>query len=70
MPTELLTVRDLVVTLGSERIKDRLSFSVEAGQILTILGPNGSGKSVLLRTLLGFVPYQGSIVWDRKYRIG
>ena len=70
MPTELLTVKDLVVTLGSERIIDRLSFSVEAGQILTILGPNGSGKSVLLRTLLGFVPYQGTIVWDHKYRIG
>jgi zinc transport system ATP-binding protein len=70
MGGELLTVRNLVVALGNERIIDRLSFEVEVGEILTILGPNGSGKSVLLRTLLGFLPYEGAITWDRKHRIG
>ena len=70
MGVDLLTVKDLVVTLGNERIIDGLTFGVETGQILTILGPNGSGKSVLLRTLLGFLPYQGTITWDRKHRTG
>ena len=70
MPTDLLRVKDLSVTLGNERIIDHLSFGVEPGQILTILGPNGSGKSVLLRTLLGFLPYEGTITWSRRHRIG
>ena len=31
------------------------------GQITCIIGKNGCGKSTLLKTLLGLLPYQGSI---------
>ena len=66
----LLKVQNLNVKLDGEEIIKNLSFQVFCGEILTILGPNGCGKSVLLKTLLGFLPYEGSIVWERKYRIG
>jgi len=66
----LLKVRNLNVTLEGEKVIENLSFQVKQGEILTILGPNGSGKSVLLRTLLGFLPYQGKIVWQKKPKIG
>ncbi|HEY2506617.1 MAG TPA: ATP-binding cassette domain-containing protein [Streptosporangiaceae bacterium] len=34
---------------------DRLSFSVEAGEVVGFLGPNGAGKTTTLRMLLGLV---------------
>lgn len=39
-----------------------LSFSVAAGSRVALQGPSGTGKSSLLHALLGFVPYQGSIM--------
>ncbi len=66
----LLEVKNLNVSLDGEKIIENLSFQVEPGEILTILGPNGAGKSVLLRTLLGFLPYEGDIIWHQKPKIG
>jgi len=65
-----LEVKKLNVTLDGEKIIDNLSFQILPGEILTILGPNGAGKSILLRTLLGFLPYEGEIVWQQKSKIG
>ncbi len=70
MNSALLKVQNLSVELNGEKIIKNLSFQISRGEILTILGPNGSGKSVLLRTLLGFLPHEGDIVWDKKYKIG
>ena len=47
-----------------------LTFSVSHGSALAIIGPNGVGKSVLLRTLVGSVPYSGVIRWAPGTRIG
>jgi len=68
--TAILKVKNLNVELGGEKVIANLSFEVEEGEILTILGPNGAGKTVLLRTLLGFLPYQGEILWQKKVKIG
>ncbi len=67
---KVLEVRDLTVTLENHVVLEDLSFSVRAGEILTILGPNGAGKTVLLRALLGVLPYSGSIHWKQGTRIG
>jgi len=66
----LLEAKNLNVSLGGEKIIKNLSFQVAQGEILTILGPNGAGKTVLLRTLLGFLPYEGNIVWHQEPKIG
>jgi len=66
----LLDVKNLNVNLDGEKILENLSFNVKQGEILTILGPNGAGKSILLKTLLGFLPYKGSIKWNQKPKIG
>jgi len=59
----ILKVKNLNVELDSEKIIENLSFEVKEGDVLTILGPNGAGKTVLLKTLLGVLPYKGEIEW-------
>jgi len=66
----LLEVKNLNINLDGEKIIENLSFQVAQGEILTILGSNGAGKSVLLRTLLGFLPYEGIINWQQKLKSG
>jgi zinc transport system ATP-binding protein len=66
----ILTVSDLNVTIDGQKIIEDLSFTVKRGDILTVLGPNGAGKTVLLRTLIGVQPYEGTIAWSKDVRIG
>lgn len=44
-----------VVLRGRPVLKD-VSFSLEAGEFVSLIGPNGAGKSTLLRVLLGLIP--------------
>ena len=67
---KILKVKNLNVELDDEKIVKDLSFEVKKGEILTILGPNGAGKTVLLKALLGLLPYQGEISWQEKAKIG
>lgn len=70
MNVTLLDTRNLKVELDGEVILDKLSIQVQESDVLTILGPNGAGKTVLLKALLGLLPYEGEIVWHRKCKIG
>lgn len=67
---KLLTVENLDVSFDGFNIFKDLSFSIERGEALAIIGPNGSGKTVLLRSLLGFLPYQGQVAWAPKVKQG
>jgi len=66
----ILKVKNLNVILDHQSIIENLSFEVKRGDALTILGPNGAGKSVLLKTLLGLIPYRGEIEWAKAIKIG
>ena len=66
----VLTVKELNVELDGEMVINNLSFELEKGDTVTVIGPNGAGKSVLLRTLLGLLPYKGEINWKKNIRIG
>lgn len=66
----LLEVKDLNVTLTGIPILSDLNFNIEEGEFLTILGPNGSGKTVLIKALLGLIPYNGKLNWMKKPRVG
>lgn len=61
----MLTVTDLVVTLGDTIVLHGVDLAVADGEVVCVLGPSGSGKSTLLRTIAGLeVVTAGRIAWD------
>jgi branched-chain amino acid transport system ATP-binding protein len=61
----LLEVKDLEVFYGRIQAIKGISFSVEEGEIVTLIGANGAGKSTTLKTVSGVRPVtKGSIVFD------
>ncbi|MEJ0018828.1 MAG: ABC transporter ATP-binding protein [Acetobacteraceae bacterium] len=58
----MLEVDHVSKRYGSVRAVDDVSFSVAAGEFLTLLGPSGCGKTTVLRMIAGFVePSAGSV---------
>ena len=48
-------VIDVVKTYGSKNVVDKVSFSVEQGQILGLIGPNGAGKTTAIRMIMDII---------------
>ena len=62
-----LEVRDLVVAYGAIQAVRGVTFSVEKGQIVSLIGSNGAGKTTTLRTISGLLrPVSGTITLDGK----
>jgi iron(III) transport system ATP-binding protein len=62
-----ITVKDLTKRFGSQEVVSRVSFSIEEGELFTLLGPSGCGKTTLLRLIAGFyAPDGGEIRFDER----
>lgn len=51
----LIAADELTKWYGPRLAVDRVSLSVDAGEIMGLLGPNGSGKTTILRILAGYL---------------
>ncbi|MDC7229015.1 MAG: ABC transporter ATP-binding protein [Sphaerochaetaceae bacterium] len=61
----LLEVQNLKVCYGGIVALNGISFSVQEGQIVTLIGANGAGKSTTLRSIMGMVPVtSGTITYN------
>lgn len=49
----LITLTNIGVRLGGHQALSHVDFSIDKGEIVTVVGPNGSGKTTLLRTIIG-----------------
>jgi branched-chain amino acid transport system ATP-binding protein len=58
----MLAVRDLTAGYGDFQALHRISFTVEAGEIVSIVGSNGAGKSTTLKSVMGIVRPRGGVV--------
>ena len=59
---EILTAKNISVTLSGKRLVEGLDLLVKRGERLVIAGPNGAGKSTLLRVLDGKLRPQAGTV--------
>ena len=66
-----LKVENLHVQHGAITAIDDLSFTIEQGELVTIIGSNGAGKTTLLRALSGLLPTtSGSASWKGESILG
>ena len=72
--TQPLRLAAVHIALPGRVLIDALSFTVEAGRIVTVMGPSGSGKSALLSWIGGFLgaPFEarGDVTLGARSLIG
>jgi len=55
----MLTVDKLAAGYGPAQVLFDVSFTVGAGEVVTLLGRNGMGKTTTIRTIMGLLPARG-----------
>lgn len=63
MSGPVLEFRDVVKRFGSVNAVDGVSFSIERGEIFTLLGPSGCGKTTTLRLVAGLEEPDGGEIF-------
>ena len=63
--SNILEIKDLVVSYGGIEAVKGISFDVSEGEIVTLIGANGAGKSTTLKAISGLVkPKHASIKFE------
>jgi branched-chain amino acid transport system ATP-binding protein len=69
--TAMLEVNDLRVSYGKIEAVKGITFSVDEGQVVTLIGTNGAGQTTTLRTISGLLrPKSGSITFQGRSMVG
>ena len=69
--SNILEIRDLVVSYGGIEAVKGISMDVPEGQIITLIGANGAGKSTTLKSISGIVrPKNASIKFNGEEIFG
>ena len=67
MAEEILRVSHLSKSFGANEILRDIDFSVEKGDVISIIGASGSGKSTLLRCInLLETPSSGEVIYHGR----
>lgn len=58
----MLTITSLTKYFGTNKAVNNVTFSIEKGEIFSLIGPNSSGKSTIIKSIVGLVePSSGEI---------
>ena len=76
--SRLLEVKDLETAYGASQVLFGMSFSVHAGEVVSLMGRNGMGKTTTIRSIMGLTPTKGGSIQfeddeirgSASYRIG
>jgi branched-chain amino acid transport system ATP-binding protein len=71
MAEALLEVKDLHGWYGESHVLHGMTFSVPAGEVVTLLGRNGAGKTTTMRAVMGILAKRkGSVRYDGLETVG
>ncbi len=57
----MLEVKNVTKRYGKNLACNDVSFTLEPGSLTVLLGPNGAGKSTIIKSIIGFLKYEGQI---------
>ena len=60
----MLVVNRVTKMYGKNAACKDVSFTLEPGSLTVLLGPNGAGKSTIIKSIIGFLKYEGEITVD------
>jgi branched-chain amino acid transport system ATP-binding protein len=67
----LLNATRVVKRFGGLTAVNKMDFSLEKGEIVSIIGPNGAGKTTFFNTMTGiYKPEEGQIIFNGKSLLG
>ena len=66
----MLKVKNLHSYYGKSHILQGINLSIEEGEIVSLLGRNGVGRSTFIKTIMGMVQSEGSILFNNKEILG
>ncbi|MBR3311351.1 MAG: ABC transporter ATP-binding protein [Solobacterium sp.] len=61
---KMLKVEHVTKKYGKTVACSDLTFTLDAGSVTVLLGPNGAGKSTIMKSIIGFLRYEGEITVD------
>ncbi|MBA3020836.1 ABC transporter ATP-binding protein [Propionicimonas sp.] len=65
----MLEIKQMVVAYGRVNAVKGIDFTVEKGQVVSLLGTNGAGKSTTLRAISGLLKLVSGEIWFEGERI-
>ena len=66
MPTRILKLDNVHAFYGKSHVLHGVTMEVRPGEIVSLLGRNGSGRSTTVKTIMGQVDAQGSVIYGEQ----
>tara|TARA_Y100001968_G_scaffold55152_1_gene46358 strand:- start:19 stop:798 length:780 start_codon:yes stop_codon:yes gene_type:complete len=61
-PAEFLALSGVTKTFGSSTVLNGVDLSVNKGDSLVLIGSSGAGKTLILKCIMGLVPYDAGLI--------
>ena len=65
----LLEINGLTAAYGKNRVLDKVTFSIQSGELCALLGLNGSGKTTLLNSICGFTTFDLVVKIQKRNKV-
>ncbi|MBK5213494.1 MAG: gliding motility-associated ABC transporter ATP-binding subunit GldA [Flavobacteriaceae bacterium] len=64
-----IQVENITKTYGEQKALNKVSFTIEKGEIVGFLGPNGAGKSTMMKILTAFIPASEGVAFVNGFDV-